>query len=347
MGGEIPDSHKAMTITRRNILDLLVITTGVALAFLINSQVEAISPLFLSLLFGLIISNTLGWNETRMMQFSSKRLLRFGVILLGFQISFDQFAKVGWDGLAIVIAIVFSIYFGVRFLASRLGLNGTLPTFIAAGFAICGATAIAAISSTLLRGKDGEERKSTERDLSYGVGIVALCGTLSILVLPLVSSLLGLSDLRAGAWIGAAVHDVGQVVATASLVGDDALEPAILVKLTRVVMLIPLVLLIVQMSARQTESKSSSLATIRSSFPTFVLLFILLAITVNLLSLDSSVIDFGKEASKVFLAFGLFGMGLGVKWKSISSLGARPILVGVGLWILSASFALALVAIVF
>lgn len=336
-----------MTITRRNALDFLLIALGVAVAFLINSQVEAISPLFLSLLFGLVISNTLGWRESRVAKFSAKELLRFGVILLGFQISFDQFVQVGWDGLAIVIAIVFSVFFGIRFFSSRFGLKGTLPTFIAAGFAICGATAIAAISSTLLRGKESEERERVERDLSYAVGVVALCGTLSILALPLASSLLGLSDVRAGAWIGAAVHDVGQVVATASLVGDEALEPAILVKLTRVVMLIPLVLLVGQMSARKSAAKPSSFASIRASFPTFVLLFILLAVSVNLVSLDAGVIDFGKEASKVFLAFGLFGMGLGVKWKSISSLGAKPIVVGVGLWILSASFALALISLVF
>ncbi|MGA0914498.1 MAG: YeiH family protein [Candidatus Nanopelagicaceae bacterium] len=336
-----------MNITRRNARDFLLIAFGVSIAFFVNSQVEAISPLFLSLLFGLFLSNTVGWQENRVAQFSSKQLLRFGVILLGFQISFDQFKEVGWDGLAIVILIVILVFFGVRFLSTRSGLKDSLPTFVAAGFAICGATAIAAISSTLLRGKVGEERKSVERDLSYAVGVVALCGTLSILVLPLVSNLLGLTDARAGAWIGAAVHDVGQVVATASLVGDQALEPAILVKLTRVVMLIPLVILVLQISAKQSGSKPSSLATIRSSFPTFVLLFLAVAVVVNLLSLDSSVIDVGKEASKVFLAFGLFGMGLGVKWKSISSLGARPVLVGVGLWILSASFSLALISLVF
>ncbi len=336
-----------MTITKRNARDFLVVAAGVLLAFFVNSQVEAISPLFLSLLLGLLITNTVGWRETRIAQFSAKQLLRFGVILLGFQISFDQFKEVGWDGLVVVITIVFSVFLGVRFLSSKFGLKGSLPTFVAAGFAICGATAIAAISSTLLRGKVGEERKTVERDLSYAVGVVALCGTLSIFVLPLISSLLGLSEITAGAWVGAAIHDVGQVVATASLVGDEALEHAILVKLTRVVMLIPLVILILQMSAKESGLKPSSFATIRSSFPTFVLLFILVAVAVNLFSLDSSVIDFGKEASKVFLAFGLFGMGLGVKWKSISSLGARPVLVGVGLWILSASFSLALISLVF
>lgn len=306
-----------------------------------------LSPLFLSLLCGILIGNLRRRHNPKFDEILSKQVLRLGVVCLGFQISLDQFKEVGWDGLVVVLCIVFSIFFGVRFLSAKLGLDGSIPTFIAAGFAICGATAIAAISSTLLRDKLGDERKSIERDLVLGVAIVIFCGTLSIFVLPLASSLMGISDVTAGAWIGAAVHDVGQVVATASIVGEAALEPAILVKLTRVVMLIPLVLLISQRSTTENGSTKSSLKPIRASFPTFVLFFILVAIVVNLVPLDANVISFGKSASKVFLAIGLFGMGLGVEWKSIATVGAKPLFVGVVLWLISASFCLALISIVF
>jgi uncharacterized membrane protein YadS len=74
---------------------------------------------------------------------------------------------------------------------------------------------------------------------------------------------------------------------------------------------------------------------------------VIVALLANLLSLDPSFIDIGKEASKVFLAYGLFGMGLSVRWKSISTLGSRPILVGLSLWVFSACFALAMVSLVF
>lgn len=338
-----------MTLTRRNFLDFLIISLGVALAFLINSQVNAISPLFLSLLFGLAISNTVGWQERRIQDFSAKRLLRLGVIFLGFQISFDQFSEIGIDGVIVTVAIVFSVFFAIKFAAAKLGMRGYLPIFVAAGFAICGATAIAALSSTLLRESSTEERKSAERDISYAIGIVALCGTLSIFILPGLASLLGLSDALSGAWIGASVHDVGQVVATASLVGGSALEPAILVKLTRVVMLIPLILLAVQLKQNQDAINKEAMQErlMIRNFPLFVLFFVIVAVLVNLVSLDSSFIDIGKETSKVFLAYGLFGMGLSVRWKSISTLGSKPILVGLSLWVLSACFALAMVSLVF
>ena len=334
-----------MKLTLKNIGSFSIISIGVAIAFFINSLQGAISPLFISMLFGLLITNTIGWNEKEAMNFAAKRCLRFGVVLLGFQISFDQFVEVGLKGLAAVIIVVGVVFTGVRFVTRKLGLSHSLSTFIAGGFAICGATAIAAISSTLLKGKDPEQQKQINRDLSYAVAIVALCGTLSVFVLPFIAHLLGLADSTTGAWIGAAVHDVGQVVATASLVSDEAIESSIIVKLTRVVMLIPLVVFLTREASRSlNRDGSEEKVSLRSTGPVFVLGFIAVAILSNLLPLDTSIIDAGKEGSKIFLSVGLFAMGLGVKWKSISRLGSRPMVIGISLWLLSASFALAVVA---
>jgi len=333
-----------MKLNLKNISSFAIIAAGVALAFLINSLQGAISPLFLSMLFGLLITNTIGWNEKEAMNFAAKRCLRLGVILLGFQISFDQFVDVGLKGLLAVAVVVVVVFSGTRLITRRLGLSHSLSTFIAGGFAICGATAIAAISATLLKGKSAEEQKEVNRDLSYAVAIVALCGTLSVFVLPLVARLLGLTDSATGAWIGAAVHDVGQVVATASLVSDEAIESSIIVKLSRVVMLIPLVIFLTHEASKALNRKGSAeKISLRSTGPVFVLGFIVVSILANTLSLDPVIIDAGKEGSKIFLSIGLFAMGLGVKWKSISRLGSRPLVAGVFLWLLSASFALAVV----
>jgi len=335
-----------MKLTLKNITSFSAIALGVALAFLINSLQGAISPLFLSMLFGLILTNTIGWSEKEAMNFAAKRCLRLGVILLGFQISFDQFVAIGLKGVLAVIIVVFVVFTGVRRVTRRLGLSHSLSTFIAGGFAICGATAIAAISSTLLKGKNDEEKKEINRDLSYAVAIVALCGTLSVFVLPFIAHLLGLTDSTTGAWIGAAVHDVGQVVATASLVSDEAVESSIIVKLTRVVMLIPLVIYLTHEAAKAlNHNGSGERVSLRSTGPIFVLGFIVVAIFANTLTLEPWMIDAGKEGSKIFLSIGLFAMGLGVKWKSISRLGSRPLLIGISLWLLSVSFTLLLVAI--
>lgn len=334
-----------MKLNAKNASYLTIIAVGVALAFLINSIQGAISPLFISLLLGLLITNTIGWNESEVMNFVAKRALRLGVVLLGFQISLDQLVDIGLKGILAVTIVVVGVFAGVRWITRRLGLSRSLSTFIASGFAICGATAIAAVSSTLLKGKSESERAERERDISYAVAIVALCGTLSIFVLPFIASLLGLSDSTTGAWIGAAVHDVGQVVATAALVSDEAVESSIIVKLTRVVMLIPLVLYLAKESAREsaTESGTSKVA-LRKSLPVFVLFFVLVAVVNNIANFDPSIVDAGKEGSKIFLSLGLFAMGLGVKWTSISKLGSRPLLIGISLWLLSAAFALGVVS---
>jgi uncharacterized integral membrane protein (TIGR00698 family) len=317
-----------MKLSLTNLRYFAIIAIGVAIAYGINRFEGAISPLFMSMVLGLLLVNVGGWRTEgkEAASFAAKRCLRIGVVLLGFQISIDKFIKVGPRGLLAVIVIVVSVFLAIRLISRRLGLSDSLATLLGGGFAICGATAIAAISST---------RKVEERDVSYAVAVVALCGTLSVFVIPPLAEFLKLDHSTAGAWIGAAVHDVGQVIATASLMGPSALDSAVIVKLTRVVMLVPLVL---ALTFRSAEKRS-----IRSSMPTFVLGFVACAIAVNALKLPTDVITIGKELSKIFLSIGLFGMGLGVKWAQIRALGSRPLLVGLGAWVLCGTFALGVI----
>lgn len=314
-----------MKLTATNIRYFSIILGGVALAYAVNRFEGSISPLFFSMVLGIIFGNSMGSGEASKdaANFAAKRCLRLGVVFLGFQISIDKFLEVGPRGLLAVALIVATVFISLRILSRRLGMTDSLGTLIAGGFAICGATAIAAISST---------RKSEDRDVSYAVAIVTLCGTLSVFVIPILATVIGLSDATAGAWIGAAVHDVGQVIATASIMGPEALDSAVIVKLTRVVLLIPLVLFLAR--------GSSSGGSIRKATPTFVFAFILCAILVNVLSLPDSIINLGKESSKILLSIGLFGMGLSVKWAQIRALGAKPLIFGLAAWVGCGIFAL-------
>lgn len=319
-----------MKLTKTNLLYFTLILVNVAIAFGVNRFEGAISPLFFSMVLGIIVGNSMDWQRGKeAATFAARKCLRLGVVFLGFQISIDKFIEVGLRGLVAVIIIVAGVFLAIRFASKRFGLNDSLSTYIAGGFAICGATAIAAISSV---------RKGEDRDVSYAVALVALCGTLSVFVIPPLATLFGMSDASAGAWIGAAVHDVGQVIATASLISPVALESAVIVKLTRVVLLIPLVLLLARGSASTTS--------MRKATPTFVFAFVALALLVNALALPDSVIDLGKESSKVLLSIGLFGMGLAVKWGQIKALGARPLALGLGAWVAAGAFTLGVIEVV-
>jgi len=319
-----------MKLTKTNLLYFSLILVNVAIAFGVNRFEGAISPLFFSMVLGIIVGNSMDWQRGKeAATFAARKCLRLGVVFLGFQISIDKFIEVGLRGLVAVIIIVAGVFLAIRFASKRFGLNDSLSTYIAGGFAICGATAIAAISSV---------RKGEDRDVSYAVALVALCGTLSVFVIPPLATLFGMSDASAGAWIGAAVHDVGQVIATASLISPVALESAVIVKLTRVVLLIPLVLLLARGSASTTS--------MRKATPTFVFAFVALALLVNALALPDSVIDLGKESSKVLLSIGLFGMGLAVKWGQIKALGARPLALGLGAWVAAGALTLGVIEVV-
>lgn len=316
-----------MKLKRVDLYYFSIILTGVALAYIVNKFQGAISPLFISMILGIVLGNAMDWKKGKAAAtFASRKCLRLGVVFLGFQISIEKFIEVGPRGLLAVALIVATVFLSLRYLSKRIGITDSLGTLIAGGFAICGATAIAAISST---------RKSEDRDVSYAVAIVTLCGTLSVFVIPALAALIGLSDATAGAWIGAAVHDVGQVIATASLMGSEALDSAVIVKLTRVVLLIPLILLLAR---GQSDSRS-----LRKATPTFVFAFVACALIVNALSLPDSFISLGKESSKVLLSIGLFGMGLSVKWAQIRALGAKPLLFGLGAWVGCGVFALAVI----
>jgi uncharacterized integral membrane protein (TIGR00698 family) len=316
-----------MKLTKRDIQYFSIILFGVALAYTVNKFEGAISPLAFSMVLGIIMGNSMDWKDgKRAITFASRKCLRLGVVFLGFQISVEKFIEVGPRGLLAVALIVATVFISLRFASKKLGMTDSLGTLIAGGFAICGATAIAAISST---------RKSEERDVSYAVAIVTLCGTLSVFVIPLIATFIGLSDATTGAWIGAAVHDVGQVIATASILGSETLDSAVIVKLTRVVLLIPLILILAR--------GSSSGGSMRKATPTFVFAFIACAVIVNALSLPEQLISIGKESSKVLLSIGLFGMGVSVKWSQIRSLGAKPLLFGLAAWVGCGAFALAVI----
>ena len=316
-----------MKLTATNIRYSSIILSGVALAYLVNQIEGAISPLFFSMVLGIILGNTMDWSKGKpVIVFASRKVLRLGVVFLGFQISIEKFIEVGPRGLLAVALIVVTVFLSLRTLSRKFGISDSLGTLIAGGFAICGATAIAAISST---------RKNEDRDVSYAVAIVTLCGTLSVFVIPLIATFLSLSDPTIGAWIGAAVHDVGQVIAAASMVSDEALDSAVIVKLTRVVLLIPLILFLARGSAGS--------GSMRKATPKFVFAFVACALIVNALSLPESFVDLGKESSKVLLSIGLFGMGLSVKWSQIRALGAKPLLFGITAWVGCGAFALAVI----
>ena len=160
---------------------LALITLLVSIAFEINHLQKAVSPLALCVAFGFIVANFLRWPSSAApaTSFASRKLMRIGVALLGAQVSVVSLKEIGLKGVITVVIVVSCTIFGILGLSKLFKMSGDLGLLIGVGFGVCGATAVAAIRP---------QTRATEEETSYAIGLISLCGTLSIFILRFVSS---------------------------------------------------------------------------------------------------------------------------------------------------------------
>lgn len=329
---------RAVAVVRTQIPGLLLIGGVVGVAFTINTLQPAISPLAVSVLLGFLIANFVQWPTWAAAGtvLSAKRLMRIGVALLGMQLSFATLQEIGFRGVLGVLTVVAITIFGIIGLSRLFRMSTELGLLMGIGYGICGATAVAAVRP---------QTKATQEETSYAIGMISLCGTLSIAVLPFIAGLLGLADSTFGAWAGSAVHDVGQVVATASIRGDAALESAIVVKLARVTMLAPIVIFLSIRHRRQlaAEGTTETVAAKVPWIPGFVIGFFGFVLLNNIGIVPENIADGLVWLNKILLAFGLAALGSAVRWKQLRAIGPRPLVMGLTAWLLVGSAALGMV----
>jgi uncharacterized integral membrane protein (TIGR00698 family) len=319
---------------------LAIAASIAAVAFVVeylikNNTAGVVSPLVIAVVLGALTSN-LGWlpeNCRIGLGFAARNLLRLGIVLLGLQLSFSQVRELGAPGLALVIVVVAATFTGTQWLGKKMGLSPGLSLLVATGFSICGASAIAAMRPV---------SDADDDDMAYAIALVTICGTLAIFLLPAIGELIGFSGAQFGSWVGASVHDVAQTVATAASGNDDAQDAAIVVKLTRVMLLAPLVAA-VSFTRRQklnrtiaTDSKTQK-AKLPPIVPLFVVGFIA-AISINSsFNLPSEFLSNVKWLEKSLLACALVGLGAGVDARKLRRVGSRPLALGLISWMLIAT----------
>lgn len=315
---------------------LLLIAVIVSLSFAIYHALYYLSPLFLSLLFGVVAGSIFTFNSDfqGVLSLTAKKAMRIGIALLGMQITFKTFSDIGTKGFIAIFLIVVVTFTLTRWSAQKIGFSSGLSLLMAGGFSICGASAIAAI---------GAARKSEKHEISYAVGLVTLLGTLSIFIIPPITRLLSLQSTTSGAWIGAAVHDVGQVIATASVVGGTTLNYAVITKLARVVLLAPLLLILSIQSRDHMEDKFSFTTRVKGFLPPFIASFLILIVINNAIHLSPHIEGLFSNVSKFLLSMGLFSMAASVKLADLRKIGGKPLLFGISAWVLFGAFSLTII----
>lgn len=303
---------------------------GVALSLGAHWALPDLPPLVLCVALGIALANLAHVPAAAApgLKVAGGPILKLGVVLLGLDLIFPDILALGFKALLVVIGVVVITFFGTIWAGRRLGLSDDLSLLVATGFSICGVSAIAAANGVI----DAEED-----EVAFSVALVTLCGTLAIATLPPLRGVLGLNDEQFGAWVGASVHDVAQVVATSSTAGSVALATAIVVKLTRVMLLAPLIAGIALRHRRTSSERGQQPPLV----PPFIIAFIGMVVIASIGIVPDRALVRIDDARTVLLGMALFALGTRVDVGRMRQLGARPLVLGLASWLLIAVVAYA------
>ncbi|MDH6237631.1 putative sulfate exporter family transporter [Cryobacterium sp. CG_9.6] len=319
---------------------VLVAAAAALLAWGVHALVPALPLLTVAVVLGIAVGQVPAfrvWLTGTLapgLSLARTRFMRLGIVLLGLKLSLGDIADLGWLTVGSTVAIVLLTFAGTLWLGRLFRLPGDQPLLIATGFSICGASAIGAMSGVV---------KAKDDDTATSIALVTLCGTLAIAVLPALWHPLGLSALQFGQWVGAGVHDVGQVVATAQIAGSAALSLAVVIKVTRVLMLAPIVAVASVVERRRPVPGGIATIGLRSRppiMPLFVAGFLAAVLLNSAVALPVGLLSAADSVQNALLAMALFALGAAVRLVPLLRTGWRALLVGLLSWTLIAILAL-------
>jgi uncharacterized integral membrane protein (TIGR00698 family) len=294
-----------------------------------------LGALILALAFGMALRNTIGLPAVFRpgVVFSLRRVLRFAVVLLGLQLSLRQLIDVGGLGLLIVVLTLGGSYLFTLLAGVWLRIDRQLCHLIAAGTSICGASAVLA-ANAVTRGSD--------EDGAYAVAVVTVFGTLAMIAYPWLPGPLTLSEQTYGLWVGASVHEVAQVLGAAETNGLISLKLATVSKLSRVLLLAPVVALLGLLTTQKADFQEGK--NLRSwPVPLFVLGFVATCLLNTLFPLPTDVRAGVVTGTRFLLAVALAALGLETDVRKLSGKGPRPLLLGAVSWLFIAGLSYALI----
>jgi uncharacterized integral membrane protein (TIGR00698 family) len=317
----------------------LLLAIGVAaIARLIGSRLTPyVSDVTIAVVVGLLVGRLPFASGPRFgpgLKFSSERLLRTGIVLIGAQLGLAQIAGIGLPAAAIVAVTMIAVLALVLGLGRVAAIDRRLAVLLAVGAAVCGNSAAVATAPII---------NARPRDLAYAVATITLFGTAAVLVYPFVGRVLGLGDGAFGLWSGIAINDTSQVVAAGSAYSPAALEVATVVKLIRNALMAPLLIAIAWVWSRRTGEAGDPSGGVRRAFPVFVLGFLTMAGLRSVGVIGPELAAALEVVARALILVALAAMGLAVRFGELRAVGLRPSLVGLGAAVIVGVTSLALI----
>ena len=274
--------------------------------------------------------------------FTSKKVLQYAVILLGFGLNLSQIAQVGAQSLPIIVSTISTSLIVSFLLWKVMKLPGNTATLIGVGSSICGGSAIAATAPVV---------EADDEEIAQSISVIFLFNIAAALIFPTLGGVLGLSDQGFGLFAGTAVNDTSSVTAAAAAwdglhPGANTLDQATIVKLTRTLAIIPITLVLAlwrTAKAKRAGGSGESTFSLKKVFPFFILFFVLASVITTVatsLGAPTSVFQPFKELSKFFIIMAMGAIGLNTNLVKLVRTGGKPILLGACCWVAIAGVSL-------
>jgi len=305
----------------------IMLASLISIVSLMLSDVQLekiVSPLLISISVGVATRNILGLRRAFEpgIQFSMKKILRLSIVLLGLRLSFIQVLDIGFAGMFTLAFSSIGTLFFTFWLGKRLNINSRFSQLIAIGTSICGASAIVAAAPVI---------ESSEEDLTYVVATITSLGTLAMVSYPLLQELIQLNPNEFGLWCGASIHEVAQVLVASFQVGTFSGEIATVAKLSRVLLIIPV--LFILSFQNKSHSQNFSLQKIFSFIPWFVCFFVLVTLLNSMNLIPVNVKVFLISINQFLLCLSMAAVGLGTRLSRIAAIGIKPFLLAIFSWL--------------
>lgn len=268
---------------------------------------------FWALIFGLLISNTIGvpsWLETAA---KTEYFIKIGLVLLGAEVLFTTMAKVGIYGMIQAVIVIFAVFYFCIWVARKIGLDDEFAAILGSAVSICGVSAAIAAGGAI---------KGDPKKVSHTISLVLICAVPMLILEPIIAKAMGLSSAVTGAWLGGTIDTTGAVVAAGAIAGDEAMSVAVLVKMAQNVLIgVVAFLLAIWFSLKDKSSgEKPSAKEIWTRFPKFVIGFIAVSIVFSFLMTEPSAKSITSITSGVrtwLFTLAFLCIGLDTKFKDL------------------------------
>jgi len=293
-------------------------------AWIIGKAFPIIGSPVLGILFGMILAF---WKRPEILsegvKYTSKKLLQYSIILIGFDMNLYNVFKVGKQTLVLMVFTLSAAFLTAFIVGKLLKVDKNTATLIGVGSAICGGSAIAATAPVI---------NASDEEVARSISTIFLFNVIAAFLFPFLGHILGMNDQSFGLWAGTAINDTSSVVAAGYSFSNEAGNLAVIVKLTRTLMIVPVTLVLAFYTSKKEAGKQKGSYSIIKIFPWFVLGFIVASVLNTFLPMSDEISGLLSQSGKFLIVMAMAAIGLNTNIVKLIKNGAKPILLGLICW---------------